>query len=270
MATDTQSHGLILVQGYRSSGGSRTQLFRVAAPMLYAAMGVSLGTLTGVTAAFKSVPSGKATEAVSATIGRASNVAITAPAANTGPTIKMASVAQTIGVSGRSTSESESANARSGISAPVVHRTVNAKRPPILDNLPAEAPAVDKDTARPASPAENRPARHLAHPVTRPARTVLASMPEVSPVPLDEQLSFVEPKPATFYSEGDATVADYDAAVGTIQTSDGKTFALGETVSEVDATSWDQYRSNVHYRCGEGGSCVVLRAGVVAANAREI
>jgi hypothetical protein len=76
--------------------------------------------------------------------------------------------------------------------------------------------------------------------------------------------------PQGFYSEGDLTVEDYNPQAGTIETSDGRTFALGTTVSVNNASSWQDYRSNVHYKCGQNGSCTLMRHGAFAPNARLI
>jgi hypothetical protein len=75
-------------------------------------------------------------------------------------------------------------------------------------------------------------------------------------------------KPLTFYSEGDATVVSYDASGNTITTDDGRTFEIGSTVSASHAVSWQDYRSNVHYRCDQNGGCSLIRTGVIALNAR--
>ena len=77
-------------------------------------------------------------------------------------------------------------------------------------------------------------------------------------------------KPPVRYIEGDLTIAAYDATTGTVQTSDGRTFILGTTVAAGSASSWDEYRSDVHYRCDQTGSCMLMRAGAVAPNARLI
>jgi hypothetical protein len=75
-------------------------------------------------------------------------------------------------------------------------------------------------------------------------------------------------KPLTFYSEGDATVISYDAAGDTITTDDGRTFVIGATVSASTAVSWQDYRSNVHYRCDQNNNCSLVRTGVIALNAK--
>ena len=77
-------------------------------------------------------------------------------------------------------------------------------------------------------------------------------------------------KAQMFYSEGDATVISYNAAGDTLQTDDGRTFAVGATVSVSSATSWQDYHANVHYRCDQGGHCTLTRTGVIALNARLI
>jgi hypothetical protein len=68
----------------------------------------------------------------------------------------------------------------------------------------------------------------------------------------------------TFVVEGDVTVVDYDASLGTIETHEGKTFVIGRTAAE----SWQDYRANVHYRCDQSGTCTLMRAGLVVPNAR--
>ena len=77
-------------------------------------------------------------------------------------------------------------------------------------------------------------------------------------------------KVLTIYSEGDTTVVGYDAASGTIQTDDGRTFAVGATVSVSSAVPWQDYRANVHYRCDQHGHCSLMRTGVIALDARLI
>jgi hypothetical protein len=77
-------------------------------------------------------------------------------------------------------------------------------------------------------------------------------------------------KPSAFYTEGDITVADYDAKAGTISTSDGRTFLIGLTVATSSASSWEEYRAHVHYKCGQNGICTLNRHGAIAPEARLI
>ncbi len=107
----------------------------------------------------------------------------------------------------------------------------------------------------------------------------MASDPEVSPEPQeDQQLSLIPDQQINLndanashsYVEGDFTVADYDSSVSTIETSDGRKFVLGTTVRMRNATSWDEYRASVHYRCGDNGSCTLTREGTLTLDARLI
>jgi hypothetical protein len=66
--------------------------------------------------------------------------------------------------------------------------------------------------------------------------------------------------------EGDATVADYDATTGMVETHEGKSFSIG--LSAGASNSWDEYSGHVHYRCDGGGNCTLSRAGVVVPHAR--
>jgi hypothetical protein len=117
----------------------------------------------------------------------------------------------------------------------------------------------------------------MSMPVADPARQQLASPSLAASTALDPiQSSLAQTslddaaKPAVRYVEGDLSVAAYDAMTGTLQTKDGKTFILGTSVAAGNATSWDEYRSGVHYRCDQTGSCILMRAGAVAPNARLI
>jgi hypothetical protein len=77
-----------------------------------------------------------------------------------------------------------------------------------------------------------------------------------------------EAKNYTFFSEGDATVADFDASMGKIETYEGRTFVLGTTDSASASESLQDSGSSVHYRCDQSGSCTLVRAGVVMQNVR--
>lgn len=127
--------------------------------------------------------------------------------------------------------------------APVVHR--------------GDAAATSDSAPKPAAPGVELAAIRVPDALPVPA---------VVPVNLDDQ---VRPS-SIFYSEGDATVVDYDATLDTILTDDGRTFVLGATVAMSSATSWNDYRANVHYRCDQGGKCTVTRNGVIALNAKQI
>ena len=67
--------------------------------------------------------------------------------------------------------------------------------------------------------------------------------------------------------QGDATVASYDVATGTIETREGSSFVLDKTASESSAIPWEDFPFNVHYRCDENGACTMASRGNTA-NAR--
>jgi hypothetical protein len=74
--------------------------------------------------------------------------------------------------------------------------------------------------------------------------------------------------PSAFVVEGDATVADYDASAGSIETRDGRTFILGGASGAGNSVQWQDYVGNVHYSCTQHGNCTLFRAGVAVPNAR--
>ncbi|HEY1803299.1 MAG TPA: hypothetical protein VGG45_02355 [Terracidiphilus sp.] len=118
---------------------------------------------------------------------------------------------------------------------------------------------------------EYRAARMVFEPAAMSATEEPVSAEAAVPTAVNTaQLSLELPTPASLYTEGELTVSEFNASTGTIETSDGKTFVLGTTVAAGNATSWETYRSDLHYRCDQNGSCVLMRAGVVAPNARLI
>jgi hypothetical protein len=243
--------------------------------MLFAAMGVSLGTLAGVATAFVSVPMASAaavTDSNSAPVQMAALAAPTAPApaASTSSASNQAST-QPAAVE---PATADPVEVEPVAVDPQVHRAIKVEDAPAAEGARAKTPSVDKTSTPETDPAETQPAKHLAHPVTRPLRTEVAAAPEVQPeqieMVIDQPAPVEEAKSSTFYSEGDITVENYDAALGTIETTDGRTFELGETVTTGNTVAWDQYRANVHYRCEQGGSCVLQREGAVTVNSKQI
>jgi hypothetical protein len=287
MATETRPIAIIPVDAQRPPHAKRpsqkraaskrpTTIYRMALPLVYAGMGVALGTLTGLSVAFITVPvdasivASDSTQAVQASDAQTSTLAATQPVENTQPA-QVVRVAENI----KSAGENENTPAAATpTSAPEVSK--GAKEAHSTDGKASlsKAPAAEKTLNLPAVPTEALPRKQVAHPVIIQPRKMLASEPQVLPISIDnEQLAMADDTPAptsTFYSEGDLTVADYNAAAGTIQTSDGRTFVLGTTVRASSATSWDDYRSTVHYRCDQEGSCTLMRAGAVAPNAKMI
>jgi len=75
-------------------------------------------------------------------------------------------------------------------------------------------------------------------------------------------------KSYTFFSEGDATIADFNAAMGTIETYEGKTFMIGTTAAALATGSLQDSGLSIHYRCDQGGTCTLTQAGQIMQNVR--
>lgn len=256
-------------------GSSQSSIYRLVVPMLYAAMGVSLGTLAGIYVAIKTAPDSSAAYNDSTQSSPADNESAAIPSASSTVSQNLPAPAVMRVPAGAAKLVSyplhSVASHAAGISAEVVVPALKTHRSPAAKTAPYKLPINKRNSERRSAPSEERRAKPSAHPYVPSSRTALASAPEVLSEPLDEQLSYVgDSKTSSFYTEGDLTVADYDAKTGTIETSDGRTFAVGATVSISSATSWEDYRSDVHYRCGQNGSCTLIRAGAVAPNARLI
>lgn len=61
--------------------------------------------------------------------------------------------------------------------------------------------------------------------------------------------------------QGDATVASYDSAAGTIETYEGETYLLAKSSGTSNVIAWQDYPFDVHYRCDEVGNCTLSHAG---------
>jgi|HubBroStandDraft_1064217.scaffolds.fasta_scaffold34888_3 hypothetical protein len=258
MADHNRSTAIVLAMPSKRGGASAPQkIVRMAVPMLFAAMGVSMGTLAGVATAFVSVPMASAASVDNGNSGTVQMAALVTPGDH--------------GNAGNSNGN-DSAAAQPAVEDSSAHRATQMDQAPGVERARSKTPSVDK-TATPASaPSETHPAKRLAHPVNRPLRTEMATEPEVAPIEMDadQSIPVEEAKSSGFVSEGDLTVADYNPDQGTIETSDGRTFELGETVSMGQTVAWDQYRSNVHYRCEQDGNCTLQRAGAVTINSKQI
>lgn len=237
----------------------------IAIPLIYAGMGVALGTTAGLALAILGAPTG-----VSAALN------------NSTPTVSTTSAP----VASPGAQPSASENSPPAVVVQVADRGDSAAHQPGTDTTqanPAPQPepshALRFTLASRASASAKNPLlrsvhvhKHRKRPITVPAQSELASAPVVVPEQMDGgQRSFdEETKPSTVYTEGDFTVANFDAKVGTIESSDGRTFVVGITIVASNANSWGDYRSNVHYRCSQTGSCTLSGPGVVAPNARLI
>ena len=269
--------------------------YRLVLPALCIAIAASVGTATGLTLAMIHARNG-VVEASTASVqpDSSSAQAATNLASNStpAPAVQTAAVAPPAASSSVPAVDTDHPAAKSEVRQSTPNHALKAQPQSgeqlALNQAPdAVKPATVKLAGKPW-PA----ARPTSIPVSEPAQHELASASFVAPTALDPTPSSLAqsslapsslaqsslapssldgaPKPVSLYSEGDVTVAGYDAASGTIQASDGATFVLGTTVAASYATSWSEYHSGVHYRCDQAGSCVLTRAGVVAPKARLV
>jgi hypothetical protein len=271
-----ESPQLTFVPGSSLRAYSPFSLSRLALPALCVAIAASVGTATGITLAMDNAPNGvveassSSAQASSTRVKAGANLALSANAASTVKTTVTAPPA---------TSPSKPV-ADAGHSAPKaadLHHSTASRAVETQSSTAAQAAFSNPpDAIRPATftldGKEWPVAQLISMPVAEPVRQQGPSAPLTASTALDPVPSSLDKgaKPAIRYTEGVLTVAAYDAITGTIQASDGKTFVLGTTVAAGNATSWDEYRSGVRYRCDQSGSCTLMRAGAVAPNARLI
>jgi len=281
MDAHIESPQVVFVPGSSLRTWSSFSLSRLALPALCVVIAASVGTATGITLAKVDAPNGvvEASSDSGQTNSTSAKAAIHV-AANTRP----ASVVQTAVVAPLAASSSQT-NADASHSAAKAAE-LRQSQPSIAEKAQTQSSeqiALNSppDAITPATftlaGKEWPVARPMSMPVADPARQQLASPSLAASTALDPiQSSLAQTslddaaKPAVRYVEGDLSVAAYDAMTGTLQTKDGKTFILGTSVAAGNATSWDEYRSGVHYRCDQTGSCILMRAGAVAPNARLI
>jgi hypothetical protein len=89
-------------------------------------------------------------------------------------------------------------------------------------------------------------------------------IPADAPTALELATAVAAQGPFFVAIEGDATVASYDVAMGTIGTREGSAFVLDKTGGQRDAIPWDDYPFNVHYRCDGNGNCTLVHHGAAA------
>lgn len=156
--------------------------------------------------------------------------------------------------------------------------------------------SVARAAAQPATFASNVVAAPASAPAAAPLKLASASVAKTSVVVVhlhrngpirsavskqiatQSQVATTLPAPAatvesgaksyTFFSEGDATVADFNAAMGTIETYEGKTFMIGTTAAALATGSLQDSGLSIHYRCDQGGTCTLTQAGQIMQNVR--
>lgn len=68
--------------------------------------------------------------------------------------------------------------------------------------------------------------------------------------------------------EGDETVLDYDASDRVLSTYEGQAFVVDKAADEGSAMQLQDFPSSVHYRCNQASGCTLSHAGGVVAHAR--
>jgi hypothetical protein len=224
-------------------------------------VGIAIGTATGIVIGMLTTPSGAPAESsdfVQTTSMTAQ--AETSPAVNASPAQVIHSA---VAPPAAATNQPDTGTSQSAaeVALPPRNLAPNVQPSSAAQTTQIKTPVTLRVATRKVAGKVRGAARPIAKQVAKPAPRALASAPLVSPDALnDEQWSLDdEAKPSIFYTEGDLAVVDYDASAGTIQASDGRTFILGTTVNASYATSWEEYRSDVHFRCGQNGSCVLTR-----------
>jgi hypothetical protein len=301
MATLQQYSEVVAAYGYTLPPPAQPQTNRLGLALLYAAIGAALGTMTGTTMAVVTMQPAAAPWAHHLSLANFTGAVKTAPAAHaiSAPVVAHATPAPSVAHAAPAPVPAAPVMAAKAVATPAPAASapavvVHASQPGILSRImpssvveasvdtkavqrelevhhPAAharlalAPAVHRNSAVATLDSASKPATPGAEFAS--IRTLDAvPVPAVVPVNLDEQVR----QPAIFFSEGDATVVDFDSTLGSILTDDGRTFVLGATVAMSSATSWNDYRANVHYRCDQGGKCTLTRNGVIALNAKLI
>ena len=298
MATYQQYSEVVAAYGYTLPPPAQPQAGRIWLGLLYAAIGVALGTTTGAGMAAVSLqPGGASAWARHLSLPRITSAMTSAHQvvqATSAPVPAVAHVApapapkavQAMSVPAQAPAAAKAAPAVAAAPAPAVQPSLMSKLMPssvveasVDTKAVAHMLAVHHEAVRPRAAIAPAVPHHEAavqlasvgNAAAPAVKLAAVHMPSVSPVPSVVPVSLDdEVKPAIFYSEGDTTVVDYDSTLDSIVTSDGRTFVIGPTVAMSSAASWNDYRDNVHYRCDQGGKCTITRSGVIALSAKLI
>ena len=279
MATHNLSIEDFLITEQRAAAEiPREQKYRSFLPLFYAVIGVALGALTGITIATVSPAAGNSwLPIVSAASHLCDSASQTVREAAAVPAQQLANLAAMVHPA---RTGSIAVSTQHLAASRVVAENPNSNRQALVERLAALHPAISTSHAEARNWstriafAKIRRFRLSGSYRARPARVVTASTANTA-APLMmaavEQLgSRNQAAPTAAYIEGNFTVASYDASSGTIETNDGRTFAVGMTVVAGNASTWDDSGSNVHYRCSQTGSCTLSGSGIFASNARLI
>jgi hypothetical protein len=72
-----------------------------------------------------------------------------------------------------------------------------------------------------------------------------------------------------FSVEGNATVVNYDASAGKLETYEGETFELARSSADPGTDGWLGYPSDVQYRCDQAWNCTLFRTGGLTLSAHR-
>lgn len=242
---------------------------RITLPVIYAGVGIALGILTGTSLALSGMPGGSSMAIFSNSAPTSTNPPVVQPVSVSAPTATAAYVP--VVYMQPAPAPISSPAAQSAVIAPQVQHAVQPKHSHVRQSFPVKTRLMLEFPTLPTRPAERQPVKPVAHPVVKPVRKLLASTGSALEAPLSGAQNLDEDAMSSgFYTEGDLTVVAYDAARGTIESADGRTFTVGQSVSLGSTATWGDYRSDVHYRCASDGSCTLMRPGVIATNARAI
>lgn len=274
MVTLVESPRAAFVSGSSLPASSPFRLYRLMLPALCVLIGISVGSATGLTLALvnasrNSVAASTEDSAEISTPPSSNLAANASPAQTTQAAVEPAPIVAPDTSAAQTTASSNPEKA-----TPKLHSAPESVSPSVIAPSKVQV-ALNQapDALKPASfkldGKEYRAAKMTFVPNPNPEEQA-AKLPARPSALNPTQWSLDTPPSASLYTEGVLTVSDYSPTTRTIETSDGKTFVLGTTVASGNATSWDTYRSDVHYRCDQNGSCVLMRAGVVAPDARLI
>jgi hypothetical protein len=217
----------------------------VGLALIYAAMGASLGIVSGTVVAIKVFPLNgpvatsdlaQASASVAGLDGPLKTIAAQVPLSQSQPALQAAEISPTP----RRAVEAEPIPVRR---IPAVGLQIAAHKAPFSQKLTVSSGIYEE---APQNPVAEKAA------AAGPASSSEVAIAEV-PVPV-------------FMIEGDATVADYDATTGLVETHEGRNFSIGTSAGA--GSSWDDYSGYVHYRCDPSGNCTLSRAGVTVPHAR--
>jgi hypothetical protein len=238
------------------AGGPKEAALGLA--LIYASIGASLGIVSGTALAVQIWPA-NATVATADTAVATTDLA-QASASVAGLNGPLVAIPEQNSLEQSQASEASDAAALTSLK-PTAVETRHAEKPTVVHHQFAPLKASSSLGLSAFNRPNNRSTLNSAASVT-PA--------PVAPAPPSNQV--VQPQVVAivpvFMIEGDATVADFDANTGMVETRDGRSFSIGIAVTASNANSWQEYFGHVHYRCDPGGNCTLSRAGVVVPNAK--